>query len=433
MFGVDVELFKRHMSVIPRYRDLFGRVPSERHLARIVRRYPVGEWLSFLSRIQNMLSAERSGDPEQMRAVVQGAMSEDFRDRLMGFEKRSPRGMTLRLFYERQIATLQQFAILHAPVTGDKTFTCDRGRDDLGRALLMTFNIMGSGRREKGSLRTLLAIVVQDQIRMSLTPAGQYAARAWNFYELMKTNRSPEVRQYLKLFHLATGVNARDAIMGGLCEVIREETLDPKEIAEAWRAVASPDAYQNPLEARVVRASAKVRQNTVAETRKLVRQVEGRRRMRDWNLIALSKAPIADVGQQGAFVLNHTALGRSLFDGVRHAILTAALGKRLPEPFTTAKAVGGLYGALFERYIIGILRHLFPHQVIKIKEEGREKRCDLMVWFPDKVVLVEVKGEHFIAKDHVAYMNLDERRKELRGIGLPKAVAQLTATIKALR
>ncbi|MGD2109891.1 MAG: hypothetical protein PVI86_10920, partial [Phycisphaerae bacterium] len=430
---MDVSRFTRQMAVIPRYRDLFRRTPSERDLLRTVRRYPVGEWLSFLSRFQTMLGPDRSADPQYMGAVLHGAMSQDIRDRLLAFEKKARRGVTLRLFYERQLATLQQYAILHAPETGNGTFNTERGRHDLGRALLITWDLMGAGRREKGALSTLLATVIHDQMRMCLFSGGQYAARAWYFYELMKKNRSKEVRQYLNLFRQATGVNARDAIMGGLCEVIREDTRDPKDIAQGWLAVPAPAVCQNPLEARVLRASAKVRQHGVAEIRTFIRQLEGSRRIRDWNLIALSKSPIADLGQQRAFVLNQTALGRSLFDGVRHAILTAALDKRLPPPFTNAKAVGGLYGVLFERYVTGVLRHVFPNQVIKVKRETKDKRCDLVVWFPDKVMLVEVKGEHFTAKDHASYMSLDKRHDELRNIGIPKAVAQLTATVQALR
>ena len=422
----------RETLVLPRYSDLFGCEPSPDDLLQIVRAYPRQEWLSYLSRIQNLLGAERVGNQEQMRAVFQGVLSKDVQDRLAAYGNRMAQRAQLGLFYERQISTLQQLALLHAPIEGATTFDTETGRHDLGCTLLMTANVMDEGRPQQGDRQGALACLIQHQLRMSVIPAEQHAARAYQFYELANENPPDVVREYLGLFEVATGVSARDSILGGLCEIIREETLELAQIAHGWHAVAAPERCENPLEAEVLRASARVRWRTPDALRGLITGMEGSRPIGDWNLIALSKAPIVDLDETGAFVLNHTALGRSLFDGVRHAVLTAAHERRLPDPYRNAKSVGGLYGRVLQRYVTKLLRLAFPDRVIEIPE-GTDRRCDLLIWFPDKVVLVEIKGEHYAAVDHASYLTLEKRHEELCRIGIPKAVKQVSTTMQALR
>ena len=154
---------------------------------------------------------------------------------------------------------------------------------------------------------------------------------------------------------------------------------------------------------------------------------------RDWNLIAFSMFPIVDFGSRGAFVLDHTALGVGLFHGVRHAVLTAAIDNRLPAEYGNAQSIGGMYGRIFQRYVTRIFQSAAPKRVMEILEDNDDPRCDLLVWFPEFVVLIEIKAEHFIAKSHSAYRSLAERREELRNIGIPRAVKQIAATIRALR
>jgi len=132
-------------------------------------------------------------------------------------------------------------------------------------------------------------------------------------------------------------------------------------------------------------------------------------------------------------VLSHTALARSLFDSVRHAILTAARGKKLPEPYSNVQAIGRLYRGILESYVRSVFEFAYPDQIVCIPEDEHEKRADFLIWFPDKVIIVEVKGTHFVGLDHAASLSIEERHKELEKIGLPKAVDQLESTIRALR
>ncbi len=430
---MSISTLKKQIQVIPGYRDVFRRMPTEEDLLEIVRRYPVKEWLNYLSRFQNVFWGRRSRDPEQIRSVYYGALSKELRDKIEAFARDSGVEENLVLFYEWQISTLQQFVILHAPSAGNCTFDHEVGRHDLGSALLMTYDLMDLGRDHDGQLEGLLPSIIQDRIRMSTTAAERFAVRALHFYDLRNEAPASCIAKYLKLYTTATGVDARDAILGCLCEVIREKTRDCTELAHGWHAVPHPDQCENPLEARILQASAEVRWGTLDDIREAIRQFDAHHPIRDWSLIALSKYPIVDLGEMGAFVLNHTALGRSLFDGIRHSILTAALDGHLPRPFDTEAAVGDLYGNVFQRYVTDLLRHFLRHQVVEIPE-GPEERCDLLISYPDKVILAEVKGRHYIAKRHSSHLPLSQRHEELLcSSGIPKAVDQIASTIGLLR
>ncbi len=433
MVSGDVRQFHRQLGVIPTHKDLFGREAGLEELVGLVKRYPVLEWLSFLARMQNMLAADRLGQTENMQRVLCGTISPTVHEKLKEFEQRIGNRARFGLYYERQISTLQQLAVLHAPDTGDTTFNSNTGRHDLSMALLMTMDVMGLDRQTSPSAEALLPVVIQEQIRMSMTSAPEYAARAFYFYELKQETPSADVTNYLDLFKIATGVDATDCIMGGLDIVIREDAREFDEIANAWHATPRPHQCQNPKEVEALAAYEAVRMNKLVDLRELIGEREGGSPVRDWNLIALSQAPLCDLGDMGVFPLNHTVLGRSLFDSIRHAILTAALDGRLPKPYTNERAVGELYGKVFESYIWSLFRDVFPDRAYRIPEAAGEQRADFLIWFPHRVIVVEVKGVHFIGLKHASYLSIDERCAELRRIGVPNAISQLASTIRAMR
>ncbi len=428
----DVREFVNTLAVIPGYNDLFARKPTLEELIRCLKKYPVTEWLSYLARIQNMLGADRSDNEERMRHVLFGALSPEIIEKLKDFQNSLKNPSSLRLFYERQLSTLQQLAILYAPESGAGRLAANDGRHDLGIALLMTMDLMGKDRSISDG--SLLPIIIQDQIRMSITPAPVFAARSLRFYELFETNPTPEVSEYLSLFEKATNVNAIDFILGGIAVAISED-YDPNELAECWTAIHRPHQCKNPKEAKVRTAYETVRMRSISNLKALIKHFEKDNPPRDWNLIALSQAPICNLGKMGAYVLNHTALGRSLFDGVRHTVLTAAVKKSspLPPPYNNSKAIGQLYGKVFENYVQYLLETYFPGQVYRIPEHKKEKRADLLIWFPNKVLIIEVKGVHFVGLRHAAFLSIEQRRNELEAIGFPNAIKQIAATILNIR
>ncbi len=433
MITGDVGQFGRQVAVIPTHKDLYGREATLPELIERLEKYPVTEWLSFLARMQSVLAADQSAEKERMQRVLCGTASPEVHKKLKEFEKRLAGPGKLVLYYERQMSTLQQLAVLHAPETGTTKLDTNDGRHNLSIALLMTMDLMGAGRPSASDLESMLPVVIQDQIRMSATPAPEYAARAYYFYELDKDEPSAVVSSYLELFEIATGVGAVDCILGGLVIAIHETTRVFGDIAKGWHTVPRSHKCRSPEEAHVLAAYEAVRMKPFADLRDLITAREGGRPIRDWNLIAVSQAPICDLGTTGAFALNETVLGKSLFDSVRHAVLTAALDKRLPEPYRDRRSIGELYGKVFESYILSVFQSAFPGQVYRIPEDAGEQRADLLIWFPDKVVIVEVKGVHFVGLRHASFLSIEERREELLSIGMPNAINQLTSTVSAIR
>jgi hypothetical protein len=214
-----------HWAVIPSYSSVFQHKPRTRDLLRIVKKYPVVEWVSYLSRLQTMLAANRMEQGEWMKKAFAGVVGPSVQRALIEFAKNLPKKCTAKLFYERQLSTLQQFVVVHAPEVGSRTFEHLDQRDDLGKALLMTHDIMNARRHRPKSPQTLLAHMVQDQIRMSPYPHAVYAGRDMQLYELNKRIPSHDTRTYLDLFATATGCRSRDFIFGGLNHRARQAQL----------------------------------------------------------------------------------------------------------------------------------------------------------------------------------------------------------------
>ena len=424
--------FTDSVRVVPGHCDLYGKRARQRDLVRLVERYPAFEWLSFLSRVQNMLWGPRTGEKDWFAPVFAGALSEDIRRRLREFERASPKTMRLGLFFERQLSTLQELVILYAPEEGTRKLDNESGRDDFGRALFMTRDAMIARRRLSSGIHTIGAYAYQDYLRSCLTNPLIFAARAYDFYGLGHTSQSQELNKYLELFSQATNVGARDFLLGALRTLIFE-LREPADLASGWSPVHRPGQLKNPIERRMVEAFQAVRMKPLQEVRTLITLRERRRPIRDWNLIALSEAPLIEFPNRGAFVINHTALGRTMFDGVRHAILGAALAKRLPSPFDDPASVNSLFTGLFEQYVARILEASAPNRTIRIPAANDMKRADLIVWYSDKVLVVECKGGSLPAVDNHKYMDLIERKRWLERIGLAKATAQIASTVDALR
>jgi len=135
--------------------------------------------------MQAILAADRVADTESRKQVFFGALGPDVRKAIDEYTTRVARsGVQVALFYERHLATLQQFAILYAPENSDSKLETESGRDDLGYALLMTADLMMERPSTRKDDDYYLACRIQDQIRMCLVPALALAGRAFYLYEL---------------------------------------------------------------------------------------------------------------------------------------------------------------------------------------------------------------------------------------------------------
>ncbi len=94
--------------------------------------------------------------------------------------------------------------------------------------------------------------------------------------------------------------------------------------------------------------------------------------------------------------------------------------KRIPDDVNNTKRLGGLYGQLFERYVLRVLEDAFPGKVRKISESDFPGNADCLVYFPGKVLVIEIKSEHFVAIQHYRLMDIKERRLEIENAGVRK-------------
>jgi hypothetical protein len=429
---MSTEFLEKYMSVIPTHSNIFGRKPTLNELIDIIKLVPVIEWLSFLSRIQSVVGADRFQEQVNQRSVFHGVFSKRLQKLIVDFQNKHSKPKNLYICYERQLSTLQQLVILHAPDEGNGSLASDKEREKLGVALLMVTDLMEPN-LENDDGDDIIAGFVQQQIRMAQAPFWIYPARAIRFYELETCQPCDAVRTYLSLFEKAEKVSARDYIMGGLIVAGQEMTRSLQDQASSWQAVLPSDQRTNPHEKRLVGAFEKIRRASIGQTRTSINELETGLSVGDWNLISFSRFPLVTFPQIGTFVINFTALGRSLFDGVRHTILTAALEKRLSKTFNSLKRVGGLYGQVFEKYVQHLLETAFPGRVVKIPENDFPGHADFLICFPGKIVVIEVKSEHFIAKQHYKLTTIEEWRFKIEDVVLKKAVGQIASTIEALR
>lgn len=429
---MSTEYLEKYILVMPTYSSIFGCRPTLKELIDIIKQIPLIEWLSFLSRIQSVVGADRFQDQKNQLSVFHGVFNKRLQNLILDFQNKRSKPKNLYICYERQLSTLQQLVILHAPVQGDGSLQNDKTRENLGLALLMVMDLMGPN-GQNDDLDDIIAGIVQQQIRMADTPYWIYPARAFRFYELETDQPGNKVRTYLSLFEKAEGVTAHDFLLGGLIVAVQEITRSLQDQANSWQRVLPSDQRKNFHEKRFLGAFEKIRCASIEKVRTTITKLENGLSVSDWNLISLSRFPLVTFPQAGTFIINLTVLGRSLFDGVRHAILTAVSEKRLPDTFNSVRRVGGLYGQVFEKYVQHLLETTFPERVVKIPENDLPGNADFLIFFPGKIVVVEAKSEHFVAKHHYKLMTIQERRSEIESVGLKKAVRQIESTIKALR
>ncbi len=418
------------MRVVPRYRDLFGQPATLDQLMAIVRRYPLPAWLSFLSRLQTLLGPPNETNVERHRAAFVGLMGPDVRRRLVEFEKEHhPHGSCLT-FVEPQIATLQQLAILHAPDDSDADFTAPKDFDQLAIALLATWDLMEIDPSPRNP-DAVTAALAQAVLRNLFEQTSVLATRAHHAYRLGDRAVPEAVAKLRTYFETATGVLLSDYALGGLTVLILEETRSHEELAVGWTPVAPSTPQKDPLVGDPVEAFCRVRCAGLDQLKGEIRRYDGQRPIHEFSLIALSRYPLVEVPGQGRFILSTARVADALFEGVRHAIQTAALDG-IPGIPALAE-IGKAFGLVFEEYVHEILRLAFRERLVRLPRSDLRKRADGLVLYADRVVVYEVKSKHPPAATRRGPRTIQERETELRAIGVDEAAEQLAATITELR
>ena len=422
-------VLKESIKILLGYSDLFGRACSTEELIRMIGRYPIEQWLNFLSRIQNTIEGERFAEIDAQRTVVNGFFSARVCDALTQWCDKNPTvSRSAFVVSERQVAVLQELVILHAPeVLAGRVFERDEDFAVLTDALLIVTDILHNS--SPVDPNDMLAITAYTQVNLNVTPSWRSFPRAIRFYEIGKVPRLPEVLRYEGLFADATNRSISDYVLGGICCAIQDEVRSDGEINSGWSTIRGPSQCKNMKEAEVVEAFLSLRSGTISEIRSEIERQEEGLSPRDFNLIALSRYPIVKLNNGRFFILNHSALARSLFDGPRHAVMTAAIGRGAG----ARREVGGAYGQVFQCYVIGLLKELFGDRVVIVPEERYPGHADCILLFKSIIVVVEIKSEHFNARNHHRLMPKVERIEEIKKTGLHKSVNQIVSSIAVLR
>lgn len=419
----------RPYAVLPRYSDIHGARPGLGDLVAIVRRYNCFEWLSYLSRINTTLGPSFERDPERQGMILHGLFGPKVRTACNAAAFRAGTRRVL-VAPEDCVAALQQLVMLEAPSNGGRTFETDEDRDRLAYALLMTLDLRDDGLADEDP-DARIARLAQEFLRRPFAAPGIIVARACAVYELAGDAKSEPAAKLAKWFATATGFSFEDHVLGGVVVAVDEEFRRADEIARGWKQVAPPSPAQDPTVGRLVSAFKGVRATTLERLRHEIRLVERRRDFAEWTTIALSKYPLLEVPDRGTYVLSIARIGESLFEGVRHAIVTAKNNgvSNLPDDGELGKA----FGEVVQRYAVQLLSDVCPGRVVPLDPIKRRKRADALLCYPDKIVVLEIKSIHAASHTRRAPLSLTGRVDELHRMQLDKAVNQLASTISDLR
>lgn len=353
-----------------------------------------------------------------------------FSHQLGNFIKKNDPRMQCSLFIESQISTLQQLVFLHAPDVSDKKFTTVEDFDRLCTALLMTWDFMHPVSIPE-DVNEALASLIQDEARRMRESSYELGSRAFFAYEIKSDSPSKSASQLRELFQRITGVSLIDYWAGGFSITMKEQTTVVAEIANGWSSTLSPSNCPTEKEARSLGAFHLLRCGSVEQVRAAIEKFDGGRPIHSFNLIGIRSFPIVEFDNDSRFVINMPAALTGLFGGIRHAILAGVLDGKAPE--MNVKELGGLYGELFQDYVINLLHDAFGERFIRIAEDKENSRADGLIWFHDKVVVLEIKGSYPTAMDYATPKTLGERQADLTRLGVEQAAQQVASTIRALR
>ncbi|MCC6221500.1 MAG: hypothetical protein IT291_09705 [Deltaproteobacteria bacterium] len=365
---------------------------------------------------------------ECQRRVVAGIFSARGCDALRQWCKNNPENaQSAYVVGERQVSILQELAFLHAPERLEgRAFGKEEDFSVLTDALLIVTDVIHE--YEGVANEDMIAIGAHNHATFNDAVSYRSFSRAVEFYEIGRMEKSSEVSHYEKLFIAETGCVFDDFVLGGVCFAMHQERENPEQIHEGWHAVRAPEQCMNPKEREIVQAYVNSRCGTVEQIRSAIRTFEKDRLPRDFNLIALARYPIVNFKGR-LYVLSPNAVGRGLFDGPRHIVTTAALKRGDDE----LKRVGGAYGQVFQSYILAALHGKFGDRLIVIPNETHPNHADCMLLFQNSVVVIEIKSEHFVSKEHSTLLTRKQRIEQIRDTGIGKSINQIAATIDSLR
>ncbi|MEZ4752952.1 MAG: hypothetical protein R3A13_01415 [Bdellovibrionota bacterium] len=421
-------IIQKSARLVVGYSHLYGATSNLSDLVELIKKYPLYQWLNFLSRIQLVISGEKFKEVESQKEVFERIFSNKAKQNVVEWVNKNPEAAKAGImFTERQVTVLQELAILHAPeVLDKKAFEGEEDFDVLSKALLIVNDLIYDD--EDAQEQNLIAALIHTQATTHVLPLARSFSRAVKFYQLDEVEKSSVLMQYRALFKEATGYEIDEYVLGGMCYAMHEEQRTHEDICNGWYALQKPDKCNNRSEKIIRKAFYSLKTGLISDIRKAVQSLEGDN-PREFNLIAVSKYPIVELENGSAYVLNSSSLGRSLYDGPRHIIMSKAIERGNGEP----NRVGGIFGEIFQDYVLKLLTEKFNEKIIEISDAEFKGYADCLLLFGNSVVVVEIKSEHFHARNHAKFLTIEERIDQIRETVIGKSVAQIKSTIVDLR
>jgi hypothetical protein len=222
--------------------------------------------------------------------------------------------------------------------------------------------------------------------------------------------------------------------LGGFFVFARYGNRSVEEIVKEWLPIFPYSSVS--VESELVGNYLQLSGGNIHQIRSLIELFE-QGHPKQWTLIPLQKYPVVRFEQGACFSLHPTNVAHSCFDGVYYTILD--FYRTLPDKSERDRAIQTLarsYGELVENYSEKLLKDIFQDRLIRlpISEEAGRKRCDFVVRYHNKIILIEVKTSRFTTPRYFACKSLVELRDLIENkVEVGTATNQLFQTIEDLR
>lgn len=402
-------------------------------LLKIMRRYSRDQWLSFLSRAQLLIMEDRVTEPRYQIEFIRSLLSQRLQQKLEAFVRREKDADKMIVVTPDTLGVLQQLAILYGPKDEGLSFESETAFDDFGRAILLASKFLYDGEAES-SLDNVIFIVARQSSRVQKDSAWKLIARAMSQFELSADNPSPEVAWFREEFFRIYGVDARRYFLGGLIAYMREASRTLDQIREAWMGVFATNRSieENALLTDYLR----IRAAEAKLIEPVIREFDENDDPRRWTLIALQRYPFYRFPNGACYALHPGTIATSLFDGFYFTILDSYRRNHSGEARQTAiETLARKYGSITANYVENILCKCFGERLIKLppSNEADRKRCDFVIVYPHKIIIIEVKTSRFTTPRYFGCRNCREVQDLLEKAKIGEATEQLFQTIEDLR
>ncbi len=442
------------IAICPSYRALEGTIPTLDDLIERLERFSCEDWLCQLGRLATLLAEHRIHDKEYAGAFWNWFVPPSRRGAMESFfRKNQQEGIEVVPFPPRAVGILAELAILYAPPTAPKVMEFKEGEDSdektVFEAFLILWDLIGKGVNPSAGeeSRTQNAADMATRVQQSQILSFTEAARALRLYLRPSKAVKAQTQDLAGAFEKSTGVSLVQYLMGGFTLFVHERSRTISGLAENWEGILNspknfkfPGCPDAPLKAcEAIADYCRVRRGTLSEIRSAIEKYEPRcvsdpKHMdpSGFNLIALEKYPLVDLGTRGTHCLYYQGLLGSLLHGVYHATIDKWLltgGKQGGHP----KKINGFYGDIFEDYVLEVFERVVGKRLLKrpkTKNDKDKEAVDGIIDYPNGIILIHVKGWKYNGRSLYAFKSTEAFFEELDRSGLGQAIDQMDDSVQ---